>query len=333
MTQSRWKQLEELYYAASEAGPDERARLVEEILARDRALGEELQALLAVSDEEGDQISQTIQQAASAVLSPETEVTSLGPYRLVRLLGRGGMGAVYLAARQDDQYRKEVAIKLIRSEWLSPGLESRFRTERQILAELEHPYIARLLDGGATPSGAPYVVMEYVPGLPVDLFAAREHLPVTARLQLFLKICEAVSYSHRRLIVHRDLKPANILVTPDGTPKLLDFGIAKVLGPDTLARGTMTAASERLLTPEYAGPEQLLGAPITTSADIYALGIILYELLAGTRPFRADTTSPAELVRQICEEVPRRPSTVTAEPPAVLRWPAGICAATWTESC
>ena len=230
----------------------------------------------------------------------------IGPYRLLRELGHGGMGTVYLAARADDQYQKRVAIKVVR------GLNTEeivryFRRERQILAGLEHPNVARLLDGGSTEDGLPYFVMEYVEGQAIDAYCDEGKLSIEERLRLFQAVCSVVQYAHRNLVVHRDLKPANILVTAEGVPKLLDFGIAKLVNPELAgAAGSVTGLA---MTPEYASPEQVKGRPITTATDVYSLGVVLYELLTGRRPYGQKAQGSLELLKAVCEEEPERPST------------------------
>lgn len=218
------------------------------------------------------------------------------------------MGKVYLAARADDVYQKLVAIKLVRTDFAkSDVVAMRFRSERQILATLDHPNIARLLDGGVTSAGVPYLVMEFVDGIPITEYCSTHHLSAPQRLRLFSTVCAAVEYAHKNLVVHRDIKPANILVTADGVPKLLDFGIAKLVDPD-LVEPSRTKTVDRMMTPEYASPEQIRGDGITTSTDVYALGVLLYELLAGRRPFQLETRSPFEVAREICEVEPTAPS-------------------------
>jgi tetratricopeptide (TPR) repeat protein len=230
----------------------------------------------------------------------------IGHYRLVKRLGGGGMGTVYLAERVDE-FRRQVAIKLVRYAMETPEIVDRFHAERQTMAALSHPNIVALLDGGATDDGLPYLVMEHVEGVPLDEYCATRRLSVDEKLNLFLQICAAVEYAHRHLVVHCDLKPSNILVTADGTPKLLDFGIAKLLGP---ASPEMTLTSgQRPFTLGYASPEQLLGKPLTTSVDIYALGIVLFELLAGGSPYRLDTHSEAELISAVCYHEAHKPSS------------------------
>jgi serine/threonine protein kinase/tetratricopeptide (TPR) repeat protein len=235
---------------------------------------------------------------------------ALGAYRLVRRLGMGGMGAVYLAERNDKQFSQSVAIKLVRRGHVSQDVRSRLKSERQILATLDHPNIARLLDGGATDDGIPYLVMEYVEGVPIDLYCDQHRLDLPARLGLFRTVCAAVHAAHQNLIVHRDLKPSNILVTGEGVPKLLDFGIAKLLdvrhSHHTMA---LTRADLRVLTPDHASPEQVRGDPVTTASDTYVLGVLLYELLSGRRPFNVRGLRIQDLERVICDEAPAAPGS------------------------
>ena len=307
MTAERWERIQALFHEASVVRREERAAYLQARCADDPALFGEVETLLHDIDSSDDLLGGAVQEAAAQVLATR-DGDRIGPYAIERRLGEGGMGAVYLAARDDDQYHKKVAIKLVRSELRTTEIVGRFRSERQILANLDHPGIARLLDGGATASGGPYVVMEFVDGVPIDEYCAAGGLSVKARLQLFLKVCAAVAYAHRNLVVHRDIKPANILVTKDGEPKLLDFGIAKLLTPDALTEYPRTMAHERLMTPDYASPEQIRGEPITTATDIYSLGMLLYELLTGVRPFRTEGLRPTECERLICEATPAKPS-------------------------
>jgi eukaryotic-like serine/threonine-protein kinase len=235
----------------------------------------------------------------------------IGAYRITEEIGSGGMGAVYKANRADDQYKTEVAIKLIKRGMDTDAVLRQFRNERQILANLQHPNIARLLDGGSTDTGLPYFVMEYIDGTPIDLYCDEHKLSILERLKLFRTVCAALSYAHRNLVIHRDLKPSNILITADGVPKLLDFGIAKLLHDDTGATLTVATAPElRAMTPEYASPEQVRGEPITTSSDVYSLGVLLYELLTGHRPYRFPSRRADEVARVINEVEPERPSTI-----------------------
>ena len=282
----------------------------------DEALRDEVLSLLRSHDEAGTAFDAQL-QAVPAVLDaspgdaePEPMPESLGPWRLLRPLGRGGMGSVFLAARGDEAYRQHVAVKLLHGGAPGPEAGRRFCTERQILADLVHPGIARLLDGGTADDGRPYLVMEHVDGLPIDRFCDERRLPITARLALFARVCSIVHFAHQRLVIHRDLKPANVLVTPEGAPKLLDFGIAKLLTDAEAAPSETATLTGRLpMTPEYASPEQVRGEPVTTACDVYALGVMLYELLCGHRPHQVDRRAPAELARIVCEEQPERPST------------------------
>lgn len=231
-----------------------------------------------------------------------------GAYRIEREIGRGGMGAVYLAERADGAYAQRAAIKLVKRGMDTDLVLGRFHAERQILASLEHPNIARLLDGGTMPDGGPYFVMEYIAGLPLDAYAVTHRLSIDERLELFLQICAAVSYAHQHLVVHRDLKPINILVTAEGAPKLLDFGIAKVLSPEH-EEATSPATGFRLLTPKYASPEQIEGRPATTASDVYSLGVVLYELLTGRSPYRLRAHTPFEVAAAVRTTEPERPSS------------------------
>jgi serine/threonine-protein kinase len=235
---------------------------------------------------------------------------TIGPYKILKELGHGGMGVVYLAARADEQYEKHVAIKVIRAGADSTEVVRHFRRERQILASLDHPNIARLLDGGTTETGLPYLVMEYIQGQPLQDYCDSHRIALPGRLRTFQQVCSAVTYAHRNLIVHRDLKPSNILVTEDGVPHLLDFGIAKLLNPDVAVDAP--TATGLALTPEYASPEQARGEIVTTSSDVYSLGVILYELLTGRRPYRLKTRQPLEILRAVLEDEPDRPSTVAS---------------------
>jgi tetratricopeptide (TPR) repeat protein/tRNA A-37 threonylcarbamoyl transferase component Bud32 len=253
----------------------------------------------------------------------------VGPYRIVRELGRGGMGTVYLAERSGDEFYKQVALKVLRRGLDTDAIVQRFRHERQILARLAHPFISTLIDGGTTADGLPYLAMEFVEGTPIDEYCEAHRLDTTARLQLFMKICAAVQYAHQNLVVHCDIKPGNVLVTADGMPKLLDFGIAKLLNPSGVQTLALTLDGAPLLTPEYASPEQVRGGAVTTATDVYALGVLLYELLTGRRPYNLTSRTPAEVVRVVCDSVPERPSTAaaaaasTADPQGLRRRLAG----------
>lgn len=252
-----------------------------------------------------DPVSKLLEQAE---MKPPSRV---GQYEILREIGRGGMGAVYLASRADDQYRKQVAIKLVLRDRENAQVLDRFRRERQILANLDHPNIALLLDGGATTDGLPYLVMEYVEGVPIDEHCTNGKLDVTARLRLFLTVCAAVHHAHQNLVIHRDLKPSNILVKKDGTVKLLDFGIAKLMQAQPVAGQAMdrTATAMRILTPEYASPEQVRGDPVTTATDVYQLGVVLYELLTGHHPFAFKNR--AAVMQMLLSDEPQKPSDAT----------------------
>lgn len=234
-------------------------------------------------------------------------------YRVLGELGRGGMGSVLLAVRDDDRFKKRVAIKILRRGIDTDEMLERFALERQVLGALNHPNVARLFDAGATSDGRPYIVMEYVEGRPIDLYCDENNLSLRERIELFSKVCSAVHYAHQNLIVHRDIKPSNIIVTAAGEPKLLDFGIAKLLNPELIGLDVMTRPQQRLMTYEYASPEQVQGQQITTASDVYALGVLLYELLTGHRPYHIERRIHAEAVRVICEEEPERPSTAVSK--------------------
>jgi eukaryotic-like serine/threonine-protein kinase len=312
----RYHQLKEIFQAALEHPPNERAAFLSRVCATDATLRTEVAALLA-DYESAEGFLETPALAVAPALTVDEKDTAtagrrIGPYRILREIGHGGMGAVYLAERDDAQYQKQVAIKLIRGGLDSGFITNRFQQERQILARLSHPYIAQLLDGGATEEGWPYLVMEYVDGQPLDEYCDGHKLLTVERLKLFRQVCAAVHYAHQNLVVHRDLKPGNILVTKDGVPKLLDFGIAKLLAVDEGVDGSQTLTVMRMLTPDYASPEQVTGQPITTASDVYSLGVLLYELLTGHRPYRVKSLAPQEMARIICEQEPDRPSTVVS---------------------
>ena len=248
--------------------------------------------------------------AASEVHEPMPE--TIGPYRIIRELGRGGMGAVYLAVREDDRFRRQVALKVIKRGMDTEEILRRFQLERQVLSALTHPNIARLLDGGAMDDGRPYFVLEYIEGQTIDAFCDANGLNVEQRLQLFQKVCSAVHYAHQNLVIHRDIKPHNILVTLEGEPKLLDFGIAKLINSQLMQITVATGPQLRLMTPEYASPEQVRGSPVSTSTDVYSLGALLYEILTGHRPYRFESRIEQEIVRVVCEVDPERPSSAVS---------------------
>ena len=312
MTSQRWGEIKAVLAGVLETAPGERAAALERLCHRDAELRREVEALLAY-ETKADAVLNSVAAPGAVLRTDAPPPAAIGPYRVLRELGRGGMGVVYLGERADGEYRKQVAIKLITTGRNDAGMERRFRRERQILAQLEHHGIARLLDGGATPEGQPYFVMEYVEGLTLGEYGNRNRLGVAARLRLFLEICDAVSYAHQQLIVHRDLKPGNILVTAEGVPKLLDFGLGRVLDEDGSEEQTL--AGFPLMTPAYASPEQVRGEPYTVSSDVYSLGVILYELLSGRRPYKVPTGSYMELARVISEQEPPPLSQAAADSP------------------
>ena len=299
-----WERVEQLFQEASDLDAAARPAFLAAACRGDERLRHAVGDLLRASTEAAANLlwQEPAMHNEARFLAASDDATTLDRYRLLERIGAGGMGVVYKAVRADDEFSKLVAVKIVRDS--DPDMVGRLRQERQILAGLEHPNIARLLDGGTTADGRPFLVMEFVEGLPIDRYVTERQPPLTDLLELFRKICSAVSYAHRNLIVHRDLKPANILVTAEGQPMLLDFGIAKLL--DGSAQRTRTGAAA--MTPEYASPEQVLGAPITTASDIYTLGVLLYELLSGARPYR-NTSSPLELAQAIGTEHPQPLST------------------------
>ncbi|MBL0217095.1 MAG: protein kinase [Myxococcales bacterium] len=310
---ARWQQIEQIFDATLALPEAERRAFVERACADDPDLLAEVESLLASEAVATRELRGVVARGARRV---EQEVTNkqigrrLGAYRLEALIGEGGMGAVYLASRDDTEYDRRVAIKILRQGLPTADAVARFRDERQILAALDHPGIVRLLDGGSTEEGLPYLVMEHIEGVPIIEFARTKQLAIRARLELFGAVCAAVAYAHQQLVVHRDLKPSNILVTTEGTPKLLDFGIAKLLGGGAV-RAASTRTGMALSTPEYASPEQLRGQLVSTATDVYSLGVVLYELLAERSPYPS-ATDPLELIRLVSDVVPPRPSQVAA---------------------
>src|SRR6266542_286209 len=299
MKPERWEQIERLYYAARERDPGLHAAFLDEACAGDESLRQEVESLLASDEQAGDFLNTPALKIATEEIAEERARTlvgrQLGHYRLLSQLGAGGMGEVYLAARADDQYRKQVAIKLVKR-----GMDT--------------DNITRLLDGGVSADGLPYFVLEYIAGAPITEYCDSHQLSTEERLKLFRQVCAAVHYAHQNLVVHRDLKPGNILVTEEGAPRLLDLGIAKVFNPE-LAAPTLdlTAPEMRLMTPEYASPEQVRGEPITTASDIYSLGVVLYELLTGHHPYSTRNLPPSEIIRIVCEKEPEKPSDSIAD--------------------
>jgi serine/threonine protein kinase/tetratricopeptide (TPR) repeat protein len=330
MNPEQWQRIKEVFFSALDRSPDSRAQYLSEACADDTSLLGQVEALIASHEEtdsfiDGPMFQLDGEQVARCE-TPMVEGQGIGPYQIVREIGRGGMGTVYLAARADRTYQKEVAIKVVRRGLAADLMIRRFLDERQILASLDHPNIARLLDGGATEDGLPYFVMEYIEGVPIDEYCDGRHLPTIRRLELFRSVCAAVHDAHRNLVIHRDIKPGNILVNADGAPKLLDFGIAKILNPDLSHRvGSTTQPIHRLLTPEYASPEQVRGEAITTASDVYSLGVLLYELLTGHRPYPLNGKTPPEVYDVICHQEPARPSEAVTRAEEVAGPDGRIC--------
>jgi tetratricopeptide (TPR) repeat protein len=313
--QARWKQVEDIFCRALEQPAESVRQWLEEACAGDPELISEVVSLLESDRVAEGFVASAVESAVCTVAEDNAQVSPMsgrriGSYRLIRELGTGGMGTVYLAVRADDQYESEVAIKLVR-----PGLDTdfvlrRFRRERQILARLEHPNITRLLDGGTTEDGIPWFVMEYIEGSWITRYAAERSLSLEDRIRLILPVCDAVHFAHRNFVVHRDLKPGNILIDSKGVPKLLDFGISTLLVAD---RSQAANTEAGMMTPDYACPEQILGEPVTVSSDVYSLGAVLYELITGIRPHRIEQCSPLALERAICTDPITVPSHAVSE--------------------
>jgi serine/threonine protein kinase len=316
MTPERWQQVKGVLQEALELSEQRRKTFLDDACQDDQPLRQEVESLLR----QQNVLTEGFLRSPVAVSGQEVERDAaswggrrIGSYVIIDIIGEGGMGSVYRAARADEQYQKQVAIKIVKLGLDTPFALARFRAERQILANLEHPNIARLLDGGTTEDGLPYVVMELVEGQPIDQYCETHKLSIDDRLRLFRTVCLAVQYAHQHLVVHRDLKPGNILVTADGTPKLLDFGIAKILGTGSLPSGAEhTVSLMRMLTPEFASPEQVRGDTVTTASDVYSLGVILFGLLTGRSPYEFDSRSADAIVRAICETEPPKPSTAAS---------------------
>ncbi len=333
MTPERWQQVRSIFDSALALPPEARKAFIDQACLTDHDLRAEVLSLLdahqdpATFLEQGPLVASSRARSSDipdltargldlparhdAAPTPET----IGPYRIERQIGHGGMGTVYVAVRADRAYHQQVAVKLLRPGLDTEDLVRRFRVERQILATLDHPNITKLLDGGATEDGRPYLVMEHVVGVPIDAYCARHQLSIRDRVELFRKVCDTVQFAHQNLVVHRDLKPSNILVTQAGEPKLLDFGIAKLLGPTAFPQTIPETVPGVLpMTPAYASPEQVRGRPVSTASDLYALGVVLYELLTGRRPYAVSALSGHDLVEAICDQVPTRPSVASGPP-------------------
>jgi non-specific serine/threonine protein kinase/serine/threonine-protein kinase len=313
---SKWARIKYLFHAALERSVSEREAFLDEICEQDDELRESVKSLLASHEDSGDFLTTSVvdQSRPETASSDPLEGKQVGSYRVLSRIGHGGMGVVYLGARADESFQKRVAIKVVRPGVDAEEIQNRFRLERRTLALLDHPNIARLIDGGSTADGLLYFVMDHVVGEPIDQYCRAHNLSLEQRLGLFRELAAAVHYAHQNLVVHRDLKPENVLVTADGTPKLLDFGIAKVLGPDATEGPLVTKPVGRIMTVRYASPEQIRGEPITTASDIYSLGVLLYELLTDRWPYRLDSLSEFEMERAICEADPEKPSDAINRP-------------------
>jgi serine/threonine protein kinase len=313
VTPENWARIKDLFGRALELEAVERREFLRRECGQDDSTLAEVESLLSSYEPDNSRAAEpTETQSDEAEQRPGSQIDR---YQIVRQIGAGGMGAVYLGLRADDAYEKRVAIKLVNARIDVHQVLGRFRHERQILATLDHPNIARLLDGGTTGARLPYFVMDYVEGTRIDEYCDGRKLLIPERINLFLDVCSAVQYVHQNLVVHRDLKPSNILVTAEGVPKLLDFGIAKLLKPEMFSGAIdATRAEFRMMTPRYASPEQVRGDPVTVASDVYSLGVVLYELLTGHRPYDLKTESPVDVVRAVCEHEPEKPSVVVVRP-------------------
>ena len=309
---TRWQRIQSLFEEVVDVPAPERASVLAVSCSGDADLQRSVESLLASDEKTADPLMHAISEAAESLLTDHQDRlvgTRIGHYRIVSVLGQGGMSTVYRGERDDAQYRQTVAVKVLHHTALHPRLRNRLHSERHILATLAHPSIARLIDSGELDDGTPYLVMEHVDGEAIDSYCDSRTLFIRERLEIFVQVCGAVQFAHRNLVVHRDIKAANILVKSDGMPKLLDFGIAKLLAPESLSHTVpVTRLQERILTPENAAPEQVLGRPITTATDIYGLGVLLYQLLTGRSPYRLLSYSQLQLERAICMDDPMRPS-------------------------
>lgn len=329
-----WEKLNKIFAGAARLAGTEQKDFLKNVANGDEDLRLEVEAILAASNRAAAQdfLEADAFAAGARVLAANGSNKApigkrIGDYIILREIGRGGMGAIYLAERED--FHQRVALKIIKRGMDTDEIVRRFEREREVLASLNHPNIARLLDGGTTDDGLPFLVMEYVEGSTITEFCGRNSLNIEARLELFRKVCGAVAFAHQNLIVHRDLKPSNILVNNEGEPKLLDFGIARLLAPDKPDQTTETGF--RLLTPEYASPEQIRGERVTTSSDVYSLGVLLYELLTGQKPYEITSRNAVEIIRAICETAPERPSSVLSSPLSVVSCPSSLADERLTE--
>jgi eukaryotic-like serine/threonine-protein kinase len=312
MPSEKWAEIRRIFHAAVDLNDDERSAVVERECSADPSLRLEVESLLTAHRDAGETLENpaVAWHPPLAMRDPWLE-RKIGPYQPVARIGEGGMGVVYRAVRVDDHFVQHLAVKVLRDGRVEPQELRRFKNEQQILATLEHPHIARLLDAGTTDDGHPYIAMEYVDGQRIDQYCDTHRMNTVQRVKLFQKVCEAVQFAHQRLVIHRDLKPANILISQDGNPKLLDFGIAKLLDPELYFQtAELTATAVRPMTPDYASPEQARGEAVTTASDVYALGVILYRLLTGHPPYQVGKLPPAKMVETICEQEPEKPSVI-----------------------
>src|ERR1700722_16546602 len=303
-----WDQVKEILALALEQSPAERGDFIRKACGDDAAVRAEVESLI-LHYARADSLLENSPAADALFFSPVMVGRGVGGYRIVSEIGRGGMAVVYLGERDDQNYRKRVAIKMVMPGTGTEQILQRFRNERQTLAALDHPNIVKLLDGGSCEDGSPYLVMEYVEGLPIDQYCDQRQLSIDDRLGLFREVCAAVQYAHQNLVIHRDLKPGNILITREGLPRLLDFGIAKLLNPECFQTPLVTQTDWRPMTPDYASPEQVRGNAVTSATDVYSLGVLLYQILTGCLPYKVVANNWREVERQVCEEEPLRPST------------------------
>ena len=312
--------MEEIFLAALEKDGDTRSQYLDEVCREKPQLRAEVESLLTHAHG-GTVLESLVSQAANQLPAARDKFidSKIGPYRILRRLDEGGMGVVYLAERSDEHYVQTVAIKLVKSGMDSREIVDRFRAERQILANLTHPNIAAILDGGSTEDGSPYIVMEYIGGQPITEFAGAGQLSVRERIQLFLPVCLAVHYAHQKLVIHRDIKPGNILVTAEGNPKLLDFGIAKLLADDDPIAQGLTITGMRAMTPDYSSPEQIRGESLSTASDVYSLGVVLFELLTGSHPYSTKGLTPGQLEQLVCAGDRAKPSETAGLPHRLAR--------------
>lgn len=307
----RFARAKKIFFAALDLDAAQHAKFIRESCGADEELRLEIESLLSVRDNARNFLKSPALRHFSFYKNLENEI--VGGYRLIRKIGAGGMGLVFLAEKAEADFSRKVALKIVRGDVYSEAVIKRFDLECKILSRLEHPHIARLIDCGKTDGGLPYLVMEYVEGVPLLEYVEKNRLPLKKRLEIFRQICSAVSFAHRNAVIHRDLKPSNILVTEDGRTKLLDFGIAKLLSSTAASTEIQTAITIRAMTPEFASPEQIKAEPVTTAADVYALGVVLYKLLTGTFPYRTASGNINEIIKAVCEEEPIAPSRILTE--------------------